>query len=135
MRDRQWFVLYVLVCLEIGVFLLLVPWSTVWERNYFLDLHPWLRPLLLDPAVRGAVAGLGLANVYVGLSELFRRWVGRESTSHALDEERPHLDGGERASASECESLPEKQTKRASEYGRKPKRTLLTTENGVRRGP
>jgi hypothetical protein len=69
--------------LEIGIFLMLVPWSAVWERNYFLDAFPSLRPILLNPAVKGAVAGLGLANVYVGLSELFHRWVKRRSGDDA----------------------------------------------------
>jgi hypothetical protein len=73
MGDRQWFVLYVVVCLEVGIFLLLVPWSAVWERNYFLEAYPSLRAILLAPAIRGAVAGLGLANIYMGLSEVLNR--------------------------------------------------------------
>jgi hypothetical protein len=73
MLDRQWFILYVVVCLEVGLFLLLVPWSTVWERNYFLQAYPSLRPLLLSPAMRGAVAGLGLANIYLAVNEVLDR--------------------------------------------------------------
>jgi hypothetical protein len=73
MGDRQWFILYVVVCLEVGIFLLLVPWSAVWERNYFLEAYPSLRAILLAPAIRGAVAGLGLANIYMGLSEVLNR--------------------------------------------------------------
>jgi hypothetical protein len=68
--DRQWLVLYVIVCIEVGVFLTLVPWSGIWERNYFLGLYPALRPILLAPAVRGAVAGLGAANIFMGLKEV-----------------------------------------------------------------
>ncbi len=52
MGDRQWFVLYVLVCLEVGFFLMLVPWSAIWERNYFLEAFPDLRPVLLSPTLR-----------------------------------------------------------------------------------
>jgi hypothetical protein len=73
MGDRQWFVLYVVVCIEVGIFLTLVPWSAIWERNYFLDLYPSLRALLLAPAIRGAVAGLGVANLYMGLREVLHR--------------------------------------------------------------
>ena len=73
MEDRQWFVLYVLVCLEVGFFLILVPWSAIWERNYFLEAFPNLRPILLSPSLRGAVCGLGLANVYLGLAEILGR--------------------------------------------------------------
>jgi hypothetical protein len=73
MGDRQWFILYVVVCLEVGIFLTLVPWSAIWERNYFLEAYPSLRAILLAPAIRGAIAGLGLANIYVGLSEVLNR--------------------------------------------------------------
>lgn len=73
MGDRQWFVLYVLVCLEVGFFLMLVPWSGIWERNYFLEAFPDLRPVLLSPTLKGAVCGLGLANIYVGVTEILNR--------------------------------------------------------------
>jgi hypothetical protein len=72
-ENRQWFVLYVVVCLEVGLFLTLVPWSGIWERNYFLEVYPVLRPVLLASVVRGAVAGLGVANIYVGLNEILSR--------------------------------------------------------------
>lgn len=83
MGDRQWFVLYVLVCLEVGFFLMLVPWSAIWERNYFLQAFPDLRPFLLSPTLKGAVCGLGLANIYVGVTEIF----GRLRTSGEQDSE------------------------------------------------
>lgn len=73
MGDRQRFVLYVLICLEVGVFLLLVPWSVIWERNYFLQAYPMLGSVVLDPMFRGAVSGLGVANIYVGLNEVMAR--------------------------------------------------------------
>jgi len=95
MGDRQWFVLYVLVCLEIGVFLMLVPWSTIWERNYFLDLYPALRPWVVSPSLRGAVCGLGLANIFLGISEVYWRWkasvdAAPEDTSRGLDRSSRH---------------------------------------------
>ena len=95
MGDRQWFILYVVVCLEVGIFLLLVPWSAVWERNYFLEAYPSLRAILLAPAIRGAVAGLGLANIYMGLSEVLnrRRRTPRESQLPPSSEE-PLIQGG-----------------------------------------
>jgi hypothetical protein len=73
MGDRQWFVLYILICLEVGIFLMLVPWSVIWERNYFLQVYPGLRPILLDPTFRGAVSGLGVANIYIVLHEVMGR--------------------------------------------------------------
>ena len=73
MEDRQWFVLYVLVCLEVGVLLILVPWTSIWERNYFLQAYPAFSSLMLEPAFRGAVSGLGVANIYLGLHEILWR--------------------------------------------------------------
>jgi len=73
MMDRHWYVLYVLVCLEVGIFLSLVPWSVIWERNYFLQVYPALRPFFLDPSLRGAVSGLGVANIFVVLYEVMVR--------------------------------------------------------------
>ena len=85
MGERHWFVLYVLICLEVGVFLLLVPWSVIWERNYFLEAYPSLRPILLSPTLRGAVCGLGLANIYLGVNEVLQRW--RASVARRIDTE------------------------------------------------
>ena len=84
MEDRHWFVLYVLVCLEVGIFLTLVPWTNIWERNYFLQSYPQLRALLLQPTVRGAVAGLGLANIFLGLNAVLTRRVVPNSASHSV---------------------------------------------------
>jgi hypothetical protein len=84
MGDRQWFVLYVLICLEVGIFLLLVPWSVVWERNYFLQAYPALRPMFLHPVIRGTVSGLGLANIYVVLHEVVGRRRRAASSSTGL---------------------------------------------------
>jgi hypothetical protein len=50
--------------------LILIPWSTFWEHNYFADAIPGLDALLGNRFVRGAVSGLGLVNVLAGLGEL-----------------------------------------------------------------
>ncbi len=81
MGDRQWFVLYVLLCLEVGLFLLLVPWSVIWERNYFLSAYPGLSEIILHPSFRGAVSGLGFANIYIGLGEVLGRRTSPAETS------------------------------------------------------
>jgi hypothetical protein len=83
MRGRQWFWLFVLICLEVGVFLVLVPWSVIWERNYFLQVYPALSALMLDPMFRGAVSGLGVANIFLGLNEVIGRRA-KSSTSTEL---------------------------------------------------
>ncbi len=56
--------------LEAGLLLILLPWSTYWERNYFAVTMPWIMPALANPFVRGAVSGVGLLNLLAGFSEL-----------------------------------------------------------------
>ena len=56
--------------IEVGLLLVLVPWSPFWERNYFLTAYPILRSLLSNNYVRGAVSGLGVVNLLMGFNEL-----------------------------------------------------------------
>ena len=56
--------------LEAGLLLILIPWSTFWDRNYFAEAVPLLRDTLTNNYVRGAVSGLGLVNVLAALGEL-----------------------------------------------------------------
>lgn len=55
---------------EIGLVLIVIPWSAFWDRNYFAQLAPPLEALITNNFVRGAVSGLGMINVSVGLVEL-----------------------------------------------------------------
>jgi hypothetical protein len=54
-------VVFITFCLEIGLFLLIFPWTEYWDGNYFSDLY-----------VRGAVSGLGVVNLYISFVEIFR---------------------------------------------------------------
>jgi hypothetical protein len=56
--------------LEIGLLLVLVPWSRFWERNYFADLVPLLQVVITNNYVRGAISGLGLINLWYAFAEL-----------------------------------------------------------------
>jgi hypothetical protein len=56
--------------LEVGFLLIVLPWSAFWERNYFAQTVPFVRDVITNNFVRGAISGLGLVNVYVGLVEL-----------------------------------------------------------------
>jgi hypothetical protein len=64
--------LFVLLCFELGVFLIAFPWSQHWDVNYFGLLAPWWRDVWLSPYFRGAVSGVGIINVYVSFLEVFR---------------------------------------------------------------
>jgi len=65
-------VLLIVLCLEIGLFLLVFPWSEYWQKNYFASLVPQWRQYWMNSYVRGGVSGLGVANLYLSLTELFR---------------------------------------------------------------
>jgi hypothetical protein len=65
-------VLILLLWLVLGLALILVPWSDVWETNYFLYQYPALAIFLKNPFLRGAISGLGFMNVLLSL-ESFRR--------------------------------------------------------------
>lgn len=56
--------------LEVGLVLLVVPWSPLWDRNVFTDLLPALKPILTAHVTRGGVSGLGLINLCAGFAEL-----------------------------------------------------------------
>jgi hypothetical protein len=72
MLNRLLHVVLLLIWLELGLVLILIPWSEIWDVNYFLFQYPALGLVLKNSYLRGAVSGLGLINVYLAL-EAFRR--------------------------------------------------------------
>jgi hypothetical protein len=56
--------------LEVGLLLIVLPWSSFWDRNYFAYAWPGIRPLLTNNFVRGAVSGLGVLNLVAAFAEL-----------------------------------------------------------------
>jgi hypothetical protein len=65
-------ILYVIVCFEIGVFLFVLPWLTIWSRNYFVNHYPIVSVIALNYFVRGAISGVGLADIWLAIFELWR---------------------------------------------------------------
>jgi hypothetical protein len=63
-------ILWTLICFELGVLLILVPWTDFWQRNFFIEHYPGLIPWLLSPYARGAISGLGLLDIFVAVSFL-----------------------------------------------------------------
>ncbi len=62
--------IYVAFFLEVGLVLVVLPWSAFWDRNYFASAWPALRPFLMNNFCRGAITGLGLVNLYAGFADL-----------------------------------------------------------------
>lgn len=72
MMNRILRVVMLLVWLELGLVLVLLPWSDIWEVNYFLYQYPVLGFVVKNPFLRGAISGLGIMNVLMALGA-FRR--------------------------------------------------------------
>jgi hypothetical protein len=64
--------LFIIVCFEVGVFLLVFPWMDYWNNNTIAGIAPWVRSVWESPYFRGALSGLGLVNIYISLAEVFR---------------------------------------------------------------
>jgi len=64
--------LFIVFCLELGMFLVIFPWSDAWDHNFFSTLAPEWRIYWDNAYLRGAITGLGLLNVYISLVEIFR---------------------------------------------------------------
>ena len=61
---------YLAYFVEVGLLLLVVPWSPFWERNYFFQRWPSVDVLIGNNLVRGAVSGLGVINLWAAVAEL-----------------------------------------------------------------
>lgn len=64
---------------EMGLALIVVPWTRYWDRNAFAAMAPALAPWLESNLVRGAVSGLGVVNVCAGGAELMGLFMRRSS--------------------------------------------------------
>ncbi|HUS08097.1 MAG TPA: hypothetical protein VMZ52_17475 [Bryobacteraceae bacterium] len=65
-------VLAVILCFQIGVFLILFPWASEWDLSWFAGLPRWAQSVWFSPYFRGAISGLGLVNIYISFVEVFR---------------------------------------------------------------
>lgn len=77
MSAKLTLVLFIMVCFEIGFLLVFLPWHRSWQDNNFLYFvtdrlgSPGLRQFILSGYVRGAVTGLGVINILIGIREIF----------------------------------------------------------------
>jgi hypothetical protein len=84
LRRRVWTGLFAIFAFEIGAFLLVFPWMDSWTLNHLPSFFPSLpdfQDLWDDPYFKGAVSGLGLANLYIAFGQLIH--LIRSSRKHA----------------------------------------------------
>ena len=64
--------LFVIVCFELGAFLVVFPWLDSWDVNWFAGFSPSVHALWMNDYFRGALSGLGLVDLYISFVEVFR---------------------------------------------------------------
>ncbi len=67
--NRIFVAVFVLVCVQMGIMLVILPWTPVWTQNHFLLRNLALREFALRDFVRGLISGLGVVNIWVGIWE------------------------------------------------------------------
>lgn len=69
--------IFVIFCFEVGLFLLIYPWTDAWANNYFA----WVAPGAMQAPwhefwnntyVRGALSGMGVVNLWIAITEVFQ---------------------------------------------------------------
>ncbi len=86
----NWFVrlaaiVFVIFCFEVGLFLLIYPWTDAWTDNTLSLLGPGpyqlpVRQLWNNPYFRGLVSGVGILNLWIAITELFSLFRGPAET-------------------------------------------------------
>jgi hypothetical protein len=72
MLTRAVTVVYIVLCFAMGLLLLFVPWLSSWTANYFVHHYPWIGAAARNYYARGAVSGIGLADIGLGVYEAWR---------------------------------------------------------------
>ena len=72
----------------------MLPWSSFWGRNYFVEHWPALRPWIANDFVRGGVSGLGIVNLVAGIADLVPVFLTRDPHDAALGRRSAERDGG-----------------------------------------
>ncbi len=87
-------IFYIAICFEVGIVLLIAPWSDFWIDNFFLEylvsrLH-WqsLIAILQSGYIKGAISGLGIVNLFICIGEIknFRQVVATLSQPEKKDD-------------------------------------------------
>ena len=111
MSSRLSVIFYIILCLEIGIVLTVLPWVphgwlglSDWSNNYFLLLAAHktgygVQRFVASGWVRGAVSGIGILNLGMGIWEL----INFRQTVRALDSEQLSME-------SSRQKLPERVT-------------------------
>jgi len=77
-------VLFIIFCFELGLFLLIYPWTDGWGDNYFAwaaggSVQTTWHAFWNNTYVRGCISGMGVVNLWIAVTEVFRMFARRGS--------------------------------------------------------
>ena len=75
--------LLIVFFVEVGLVLMVAPWSGYWDRNYFAGA-PAFHAIVTNYFFRGAISGLGLVNLAAAIAELRSLLAGRRMHSQLM---------------------------------------------------
>jgi len=58
--------------ISVGIILVWLPWTGAWQNNLALLLWPQIEPIMLNPFFKGAVIGLGIDNILIGIHDVIQ---------------------------------------------------------------
>jgi len=70
--QRVFVVVYVLFCIELGLVLIVLPWTRFWFSDGWTSQWAGFQHLVQLGFIRGAVSGLGLLDIWLGVVEAVR---------------------------------------------------------------
>jgi hypothetical protein len=68
--QRLSIVILVVFCFYVGLLMFLLPWTRYWNENHYLLSFSPIGRLMSSGITRGVVSGLGLLDVWIGISEI-----------------------------------------------------------------
>ncbi len=85
--QRLMSVLFIIFCLELGLFLLIYPWTDGWSDNYFAwavrgSVQTTWHAFWNNSYVRGAISGMGVVNLWIAMNEVFRLFARNRSNKN-----------------------------------------------------
>lgn len=86
-------VLFFVYCIEVGVFLVLAPWSSSWDRALLALPLPGSYEMWLHPLVRSLASAFGLLHLIWGAHDL-DQYLGRRARQLKAPEPAPTEDPG-----------------------------------------
>jgi len=70
--QRLSMVILVVFCFYVGLLVFVLPWTRYWQDNHYLLTSTVLGPVLNSGVIRGVISGLGLLDVWIGISEIIQ---------------------------------------------------------------